>query len=123
LGVGIPHIVQDGDRKLGGVTGFASCCEAQNLGGGCAIGTGDLIVVGLSRLEVIQRNFVEEFAALGDSFDLRAGRGAAIAGEMKLALIYQRSSIYPQLPVNVDPLTCDYIPSQHDPTCEDSFPI
>ena len=80
LGVGVAHVVENSHGELGGVTGLAGSGEAQNLGLGCAIGGGDLVVVGLTRLEVGERDLVEELTALGDGLDLRAGRGTVVAG-------------------------------------------
>lgn len=79
LGIGVAHIVQDGNGELGRITSLAGGGEAQDLGLGCAIGGRDLVIVGLTRLEVGQGDFVEVLAALSDSLDLRARRGTVIA--------------------------------------------
>lgn len=79
MSVGVAHVVDDSHAELLVIAGLLGGLEAQDLRLGGAIGSRDLVVVGVASLEVVDGNLVEELTALGDSLDLRARRGAVIA--------------------------------------------
>lgn len=66
LSVGVTHVVEDRNGEWLLVTSLAGSGEAQDIGGGGAIGGGDLIVVGGIFLQSRDLDFVEELRALGD---------------------------------------------------------
>lgn len=76
-GVGVPHVVEDGDSKGPFASGLAGSLEAQNLGSSGAVGGRDLVIVGCIGAEVADLDVMIELAALGDG-DPRARRSAVI---------------------------------------------
>ena len=78
--VGVAHVVDHGNIDLAVHASGAPGGEAQDVRGGGAIRGGDLVVIRGAGLEAADLDFVEVLAALGDSRDQGAGRGAAVAG-------------------------------------------
>ena len=78
--VGVAHVVDYGNGDLTVHASSATGGEAQDVRGGGAVGGGDLVVVRGVRLEAGNLDLMEVLAALGDSGDQGAGRGAAVAG-------------------------------------------
>ncbi len=65
LSVGVAHVVEDSDRELLGIACSASCGEFQGLGSGGTIARRDGVIVGGSRLEVLEQDVVKVLAAHG----------------------------------------------------------
>lgn len=83
--VGVPHVVEHGDGERFLVASWSGGGEAQDARGCRAVPAGDLVVVGLSRLEAGDLHLVEELAALGDG-----GKGGAWRGAVVPALVFSR---------------------------------
>ena len=79
LGVGVTHVVQDGDTERSGITGGSSGLESESLGWGGTVTSGDCVVVGCPGLESSDLDIVEELGAKGNSVIGRARRGSVVA--------------------------------------------
>lgn len=92
MGVGVAHVVDDSHAELLMIASLLGGLETQDLRLSRAIGSRDLVIVGVASLEVVDGNLVKELTALGDSLDLRARRGAVITCEIELAIISMYAS-------------------------------
>lgn len=79
VGVGVAHIVDDGDGKRLRIASFRGRREGENIGLGGAVAGGDLVVVCLGAGEVLDLHIVEELAALCGG-EQGAGRCAVVSG-------------------------------------------
>lgn len=79
IGVGVSHVIDDGDGKRLGRSSCCSSLEGEDIGFGGAIACGDLVVVRLCTGEVLDLYIVEELTALRDG-QKRAWRCAVISG-------------------------------------------
>nr|POE86430.1 hypothetical protein CFP56_46614 [Quercus suber] len=83
VGIGVAHVVEDGDGEGALVPGGVGGPEVQDVGGGGAVGGIDLVVVGGGGLQVVELDVVVELAALGDDDGGTGGRavvGLGLAG-------------------------------------------
>lgn len=79
IGVGVSHVIDDGDRKRLGRSSCCSSLEGEDIRFRGAIAGGDLVVVCLCTGEVLDLHIVEVLTALRDG-QQRAGRCAVISG-------------------------------------------
>ena len=79
VGIGVAHVVQNGNRESALGTGGGGGGEFQDLRRSGAIGGRDLVVVGRVCLQSSNLDVVEELAALSDGGDQRAWRCSVVS--------------------------------------------